>query len=141
LAVVKKDGSLNETVKQIAMADRIILNKIDLVTKQELSQLENTIRSINGVAKMVHSVQSKVDLSFVLDIAAFDADRIKNTLDFEQQQQQQQKMTQNNKIDSDLQNHVHDENCKHDHSHEEENDDNLSSGISHHLEQVSGNLL
>ncbi|KAF9952826.1 COBW domain-containing protein 1 [Modicella reniformis] len=77
LQVKKEDGSLNETAKQIAMADRLILNKIDLVTQEEVDQLEADCRTMNGVAQIVKTQHSKVDLRFVLDIAAFDAVRAK----------------------------------------------------------------
>ncbi|KAF9360306.1 COBW domain-containing protein 1 [Mortierella sp. AD094] len=77
LELKKEDGSLNETAKQIAMADRIILNKTDLVSKNTVDELEADCRAMNGVAQIVRTKHSKVDLRFVLDIAAFDAVRAK----------------------------------------------------------------
>ncbi|KAF9163560.1 COBW domain-containing protein 1 [Actinomortierella ambigua] len=98
LAVEKKDGSLNETAKQIAMADRLILNKTDLVSTDEIEALEAEIRAMNGVAQIVRTQHSKVDLAFVLDISAFDPDRVKD-LDPPS-------------VD-DHEGHVHDEHCGH----------------------------
>ncbi|KAG0199292.1 hypothetical protein BGX28_007421 [Mortierella sp. GBA30] len=77
LELKKEDGSLNETAKQIAMADRLILNKTDLISNDEADQLEADCRAMNGVAEIVRTVRSKVDLNFVLDISAFDAVRAK----------------------------------------------------------------
>ncbi|KAI8358798.1 CobW/HypB/UreG, nucleotide-binding domain-containing protein [Mortierella sp. GBAus27b] len=110
LEVKKEDGSLNETAKQIAMADRLILNKMDLVTAEELDQLEADCRSMNGVAQIVKTQRSKVDLRFVLDIAAFDAVRAK---ELEQKDSALKNQGSPSEHDDDP-NHVHGENCGHD---------------------------
>ena len=38
--------SANEAQKQLAMADRVILNKIDLVADETIGEIERTIRSV-----------------------------------------------------------------------------------------------
>lgn len=40
---VKDDGSVNECTRQIALADRIIINKTDLVSADELAALRDSI--------------------------------------------------------------------------------------------------
>ena len=50
----KPEGVENEAVEQLAFADRIMLNKIDLVSDEELKEVENKIRSINGFAPIYH---------------------------------------------------------------------------------------
>ncbi|KAG0032253.1 hypothetical protein BGZ81_011345 [Podila clonocystis] len=109
LDIKKEDGSLNETAKQIAMADRLILNKTDLVTKEEVDQLEADCRAMNGVAEVVQTQHSRVDLRFVLDIAAFDAVRAKEL----EQNDASLKSTANDGLEDE--NHVHGEGCGHDH--------------------------
>ena len=52
---IKPEGDVNEAEHQIAFADRIILNKIDLVTKEELRDIEDRIRSINSFATLIRS--------------------------------------------------------------------------------------
>ncbi|KAF9287129.1 COBW domain-containing protein 1 [Mortierella alpina] len=111
LELKKEDGSLNETAKQIAMADRLILNKTDLISKEEADQLEADCRAMNGVAEIVRTVRSKVDLNFVLDISAFDAVRAKEL-------EQADLALKNQKSgahahDHDDPNHVHGEDCGH----------------------------
>ncbi|KAK7100913.1 zinc-regulated GTPase metalloprotein activator 1-like [Littorina saxatilis] len=67
----KEDGSINESQRQIALADVIIINKTDLVNEDELSSLRQEIRSTNSFAKLHETQQSKVDLSSILDINAY----------------------------------------------------------------------
>jgi G3E family GTPase len=65
-----------EAKNQIAFADVIVLNKTDLVSKGELSEVEARIRGINPYAKLHHTERCKVALSDVLERGAFDLDRI-----------------------------------------------------------------
>ena len=63
----KKESSdgINEAIKQIAMADRIILNKIDLVSStKELDDLEMQIKSINKSAILLKTNHAKYDVPF-----------------------------------------------------------------------------
>ncbi len=65
-----------EAKNQIAFADVIIINKTDLVTPDELREVEARIRGINPYAKLHHSVKANVPLDAVLGKNAFDLDRI-----------------------------------------------------------------
>ncbi|QZT56490.1 CobW family GTP-binding protein [Mycolicibacterium austroafricanum] len=73
---VKPDGVENEAVEQVAFADRMILNKVDLVDDERLAIVEARLRGINRGAEIVHSQNAKVDLDKVLDIGAFDLQRV-----------------------------------------------------------------
>jgi G3E family GTPase len=65
-----------EAKNQIAFADVIILNKADLVSKDELEEVEARIRGINPYAKLHRAVRADVPLDAVLGRNAFDLDRI-----------------------------------------------------------------
>jgi G3E family GTPase len=65
-----------EAEDQIAFADVVVLNKVDLVTEDELRQVEATIRAINPTAKIHRTTRSGVDLAHVLDRGAFDLNRV-----------------------------------------------------------------
>ncbi|RLM73609.1 hypothetical protein C2845_PM15G20700 [Panicum miliaceum] len=67
---------VNEAVEQVAYADRVILNKIDLVDDAELEALTNKIKIINGMAQMKKAKFGDVDMDFVLGIGGYDLDRI-----------------------------------------------------------------
>ncbi len=65
-----------EAKNQIAFADVIVLNKIDLVSKDELAEVEGRIRAINPYAALHRTERCKVALKDVLERGAFDLDRI-----------------------------------------------------------------
>ncbi|KAI7907955.1 COBW domain-containing protein 2-like protein [Cokeromyces recurvatus] len=68
----KKDVMINEALKQIAIADRIVINKKDLLTEEEINQLEQDLSSINSVADMLVTERSRIPLDYVLNINAYD---------------------------------------------------------------------
>ncbi|KAE9453550.1 hypothetical protein C3L33_14551, partial [Rhododendron williamsianum] len=73
---VKPKGVVNEAVEQIAYADRIIVNKTDLVGEPQVASLIQRIRSINGLANLKQTQFGKVDLDYVLGIGGFDLERL-----------------------------------------------------------------
>jgi len=87
----KPEGVENESVEQIAFADRILLNKCDLVDETTLAEVEDRIRKINAKVQIRRTTNSEVDMGYILGIRAFDLDTIlamENTfLDEEQEHQ------------------------------------------------------
>jgi G3E family GTPase len=71
-----------EAKNQIAFADVILMNKADLVTPEELAEVEARIRGINPYARLHVTERCKIPLPEVLGRNAFDLDRI---LDLEPQ--------------------------------------------------------
>ena len=65
-----------EAKNQIAFADVILLNKTDLVSADELREVEGRIRAINPYAKLHRTERAQIPLAEVLDRKAFDLDRI-----------------------------------------------------------------
>src|SRR6516225_6216043 len=65
-----------EAKNQIAFADVILINKTDLVSPDELSDVEARIRGINPYAKLHRTERAKLPLDAVLGRNAFDLDRI-----------------------------------------------------------------
>ena len=68
------DGD-DESVKQLAFADVILLNKTDLVTPAELDALESRIHGINAVAKIHRTHNCDLPLDRVLDVGGFNLSR------------------------------------------------------------------
>jgi G3E family GTPase len=61
-----------EAQEQIAFADIILLNKTDLVTSEELENLEKSIRNINAMAKIYRTQNSQIEIDKLLGVKAFD---------------------------------------------------------------------
>ncbi|WVZ10353.1 hypothetical protein V8G54_014883 [Vigna mungo] len=74
----RDSSSFPEAYFQIAFADTIILNKVDLVSAESsgaLEKLEEEIHNINSLAEIIHSVRCQVDLSRILNRQAYDTAR------------------------------------------------------------------
>jgi len=69
---VKQDGQVNEAVQQIALADVLIVNKTDLVEEADLNKVLQEVQNINSASRLVQTQQSRVDLSSILDLHAYD---------------------------------------------------------------------
>jgi G3E family GTPase len=64
-----------EVKEQIAFADVVLLNKIDLVDREEQDRLEARLRSMNALARVYRTVGAEVPLEEVLGMGGFDLDR------------------------------------------------------------------
>ncbi|XWK90105.1 MAG: GTP-binding protein [Phormidium sp.] len=65
----------DEAQEQIAFADVILLNKIDLVTSEELEELEKKIRAMNVMAKIYRTQNAELEMEALLGVNAFDLNR------------------------------------------------------------------
>ncbi len=65
-----------EAEEQIAFADLILLNKMDLVTEEEATAVEAKIRAINPWAELVRATKSAVPVESVIGRDAFNLERI-----------------------------------------------------------------
>ena len=73
---VKPDGVENEAIEQIAFADRVVLNKTDLVDEATVDEVVSRIRAVNASVQVIPAEHAKVDLQQVMDVGAFDLDRV-----------------------------------------------------------------
>ncbi|HET9917712.1 MAG TPA: GTP-binding protein [Candidatus Binatia bacterium] len=65
-------GSSPEAKEQIAFADMVLLNKIDLINPEDLPELEFKLRNLNGAARVCQTRNSDVDINMVLDLRGLD---------------------------------------------------------------------
>ena len=108
-----------EAKNQIAFADVILINKTDLVSAEELDEVEARIRGINPYAKVHKTERAQIPLSEVLGRNAFDLDRI---LDIEPEF-----------LEGDGHDHDHD----HDHGHDHDDHDHEAhhGGLKHYHDE------
>jgi len=106
-----------EAEDQIAFADVVVLNKTDLVTPDELRQVEATVRAINPTARIHRTTRSGVALSDVLDRGAFDLKRVL--------------ADDPHFLDGDDHDHVCGPDCDHDHHHHDHHHDHAAPAAIH----------
>jgi G3E family GTPase len=106
-----------EAKNQIAFADVILINKTDLVSADELGDVEARIRGINPYARVHKTERAKIPLDQVLDRNAFDLDRI---LDIEPDF---------------LAGDGHDHDHHHDHRHEHGHEHHGHGGLKHYHDE------
>ena len=109
-----------EAREQVAFADQIILNKVDLATPAELAEVERRLRALNPLAPITRAERANVPLDQVLGLGGFDLERI---LDINPQ-------FANPAHGED--GHVHDEHCGHGYDHAEDHVHDEHCGHEHH---------
>jgi G3E family GTPase len=57
-----------EAREQIAFADMVLLNKLDLINPEDLQELEYKIKVINGAARIYQTRNSDIEIAKVLDL-------------------------------------------------------------------------
>lgn len=65
----------NLVIQQIEFCDTIILNKIDEVSKEELSSVKDVIKALQPHAEIIETNYAKVDLSKILATKKFDFEK------------------------------------------------------------------
>ena len=69
---VRYDGINSQAVDQIISADRIIVNKVDLVDEVTLERIEHRVRKLNQRSEIDRSSYAEVNLDAILGIQAFE---------------------------------------------------------------------
>jgi G3E family GTPase len=116
-----------EAKNQIAFADVILVNKTDLVSADELRDVEGRIRAINPYAKVHRTERAQIPLAEVLDRKAFDLDRI---LDIEPEFLEAEEEHDHHHAHG----HDHDHHRDHDHGHHH-HDGHGHKGLKHYHDE------
>ncbi len=72
---VSQHWASHEVQEQIAFADVILLNKLDLVSTEDVEELESRIRQMNPTAKFRRTQNSVVEMEKILNVGGFSLDR------------------------------------------------------------------
>ena len=65
------DGKVTECERQIALADVVMLNKLDLVSDLQRDNITKRVRSMNSSCSLQYTQHSRVDLDTILGINAY----------------------------------------------------------------------
>ncbi|WP_299458535.1 GTP-binding protein [uncultured Microscilla sp.] len=79
---------VNLLTDQLEFANVILLNKVDLVTKEQLGALKAIIQKFNPTARIIESTFGKVELSTILDTQLFDFESTSQSAGWIQELQQ-----------------------------------------------------
>ena len=94
LLKVVPEGAENEAVEQVAFADRIVLNKMDLVTEAEAQKVITEIKKINKTVEIIRSTNSIVPPHKLIKISAFNLEEVlKNEPEFLQDDEHEHDQT------------------------------------------------
>ncbi len=63
-----------EAQEQVAFADIVLVNKVDLATEEAVARVERTVRSLNPLATIHRTEQGVIDLGLILNSNAFQLD-------------------------------------------------------------------
>ncbi|KAJ2253023.1 COBW domain-containing protein 1 [Coemansia sp. RSA 454] len=66
----REDG-MNDAQRQVAFADRVVVNKTDLATREQVLEIDEMISKINGAAQILHTQYGRVAIEDVLGIGAY----------------------------------------------------------------------
>lgn len=67
--------SQREALKQVAVADALLISKSDCVSPSDLESLQATLTTINATAKQVLALHGEVDPSEIIEVGLFDAEQ------------------------------------------------------------------
>jgi G3E family GTPase len=72
----KPEGSVNEALQQVAFADKILLNKVDLVSVEDKEALKARLAAINKFATVIETERSRAPLDQILGLNSFQMESI-----------------------------------------------------------------
>jgi len=91
----KQHGETKESLRQVACADIVLINKVDLAKSEDVTKLKSTITALNPTAPIVQTVKGEINLARILSLQAYT---------------KMPEFVDSHPIHED---HVHDENCSH----------------------------
>lgn len=134
----------NLLIQQIEFCNTIILNKIDLVTEEELVNIRKVIRALQPEAKIIETTHGEVAISEILNTNNFDFDKVASSAAWVQELNAD---VDEDDHDEDGHHHDHDEHEHHHHDHDGHHDhddhdhdhhEKSSHGCHHHHHHHEG---
>ncbi len=61
-----------EAMEQVAFSDIILINKMDLVSSEQMKAVSDNVRRFNPMAKIYFTANAEIELANILDVGAFD---------------------------------------------------------------------
>jgi len=121
---------------QIIYGDIILINKADLVSKEQLDDLEKRIRDIKEGARIIRTTNSQVPLPLVLSVGLFESDKYFDAAESHAHEHHDHAHHDHHDHGHARHDHDHDHHSHehHDHNHDHHDHDHSHHHHSHHLE-------
>lgn len=119
-------------IQQIEFCNTILINKTDLVTPEELKEVETVVRTLQPTAKMIETQKGVVEMSDILGTDSFDFEKVYASAGWIQKLEAQEEDEDDDDDDHD-DDHDHEHHHEHDdHEHHHHDDDDDDEHEHHH---------
>ena len=123
-------------VQQIEFCSTLVINKIDLVTKDELDKVRMVVNALHPGAKVIETSQGDVAVKDIINTHSFDFDEVYESAGWCQALSKEGELGDEEDENNPDHHHHHDEDHDHhDHDHEDDNDDEDEHDHHHHEEE------
>ena len=123
-------------VQQIEFCSTLVINKIDLVTKDELDKVRMVVNALHPGAKVIETSQGDVAVKDIINTHSFDFDEVYESAGWCQALSKEGELGDEEDENNPDHHHHHDEDhYHHDHDHEDDHDDEDEHDHHHHEEE------
>ena len=123
-------------VQQIEFCSTLVINKIDLVTKDELDKVRMVVNALHPGAKVIETSQGDVAVKDIINTHSFDFDEVYESAGWCQALSKEGELGDEEDENNPDHHHHHDEDHDHhDHDHEDDHDDEDEHDHHHHEEE------
>ena len=113
-------------IQQIEFCNTILINKTDLVTPEQLKEVEAVVRTLQPAAKLIETKQGVVEMSDILGTNSFDFEKVYSTAGWIKKLEESE-AEEDDDDDEHEEHHHHDHDDEHEehhhHDHDEDDDD------------------
>ena len=122
-------------VQQIEFCSTLVINKIDLVTKDELDKVRMVVNALHPGAKVIETSQGDVAVKDIINTHSFDFDEVYESAGWCQALSKEGELGEEEDENNPDHHHHHDDDHHHDHDHEDDHDDEDEHDHHHHEEE------
>ena len=124
-------------VQQIEFCSTLVINKIDLVTKDELDKVRMVVNALHPGAKVIETSQGDVAVKDIINTHSFDFDEVYESAGWCQALSKEGELGDEDDENNPDHHHHHDEDHDHhhDHDHEDDHDDEDEHDEHHHHDE------
>lgn len=109
-------------VQQIEFCSTLVINKIDLVTKDELDKVRMVVNALHPGAKVIETSQGDVAVKDIINTHSFDFDEVYESAGWCQALSKEGELGDEEDENNPDHHHHHDDDHHHDHDHEDEDE-------------------